>query len=209
MPFSIIGFFFPLLLALNPMQGYSETLVDTLAKKYGIDAFKKAQEIHFTFHAGKMGLGLSHSWIWKPQKDSVTFVDDGLSYSRQNMDEKTRKVDQKFINDMYWLTFPLHLTRDKGIQVSVDINPTLSPIKKARLRKISVQYAQAIGYTPNDAYELFVTPDGLVKEWTYYKRGGKRGVSWTWENDTTAGGILFSQKHQGLVNIKFTGIEVK
>ncbi|MEO6094532.1 MAG: hypothetical protein ABIW76_02260 [Fibrobacteria bacterium] len=190
---------------------HSDTLVDTVLARYGYDAFKKAEEIRFTFRGTLAGIGPSHTWIWKMQRDSVYSIEDGVSigYSRKAMGDKEMKLDKSFVNDMYWLTFPLHLAMDKGIQVVVDSQASVSPVKKEPLRRIKVTYMQAQGYTPNDSYELFAAPDGLIKEWKYYKGGGKLGASFTWEKYAEIGGILFSQEHKGLAHITFSGIEVK
>jgi hypothetical protein len=193
-------------LAAGPVR--AATLVDTVLSKYGMEAFKKAREIRFTFHGKLIGIGPSHTWIWKPQSDSVIAVDKGISYSRKSMNGKEKDLDKAFVNDMYWLTFPLHLGLDQGIRISVDSAAASSPVKKEPLRRIVIAYMQPEGYTPNDSYELFVAPDGLVKEWVYHKGGRKLGAAFTWENYATFGGVLFSQEHKGLAHIYFTGIEV-
>ncbi|MDB5048433.1 MAG: hypothetical protein JWO30_1504 [Fibrobacteres bacterium] len=190
-------------------QARAETMVDTILAKYGYEAFKKAKEIRFTFTGKVMGVGPSHTWIWKPQSDSVTLVGKRVSYSRKNMGEKEKSIDKDFINDQYWLIFPLHLGMDKGTRIEIDTGLSVSPKKKERLRRVVVAYVQSDGYTPNDTFELYVAPDGLIKEWTYHRRSGKRGVSWTWERYAAFNGVLFSQEHNGLAHITFSDISVR
>jgi hypothetical protein len=192
-----------------PGAGHSATLIDTVLARYGFDAFKRAEEIRFTFRASVLGMGPSHSWIWKPKSDSVFSVDEGIAWSRKSMGDKEKKLDKSFVNDMYWLTFPLHLGMDKGTRIEVDSLAAASPVNKEMLRRIAVAYTQPAGYTPGDAYELFAAPDGLIKEWIYHRGGKKRGFKWTWEDHESAGGILFSRKHKGIVDISFSGIEVR
>ena len=196
---------------LMAMQGpaHSETLVDTVLARYGIEAFKRAEEIRFTFRGTLLGMGPSHTWIWKPKSDSVVSVDKGVAWSRKSMGEKERTLDKSFVNDMYWLTFPLHLGIDKGMRLEIDSLAAASPVKGEMLRRIVVAYTQPAGYTPGDMYELFAAPDGLIKEWIYHRGGKKRGFKWTWEEHGTVGGILFSRKHEGIVDIAFSGIEVR
>lgn len=191
------------------VPAHSATLADTVLARYGFEAFKRAEELRFTFRATVLGMGPSHTWIWKPESDSVISIDEGVAWSRKSMDEKEKKLDKSFVNDMYWLTFPLHLGMDKGIRVVVDSQAGASPIKKEMLRRITVTYMQPQGYTPGDSYELFVAPDGLVKEWIYRKGGKKRGFKWTWEDHASFGGILFSREHKGIVDIALSGIEVR
>ncbi len=188
---------------------YANTLIDTVLSQYGFSSFQKAEKIQFTFSAKVAGLGPKHKWIWWPKKDSVTSVDEKFSYSRKAMGEKERAIDKKFINDQYWLIFPLHLGMDKDTQIEIDSSLSSSPKNKEMLRKIRVIYRTSGGYTPKDTYELFVQPDGIIREWTYFRNSGKIGASFTWENNQRYGGILFSLKHQGLVNIDFSGIIVE
>ena len=201
----------PMLISIMALQGagHSATLADTVLAKYGFEAFKRAEEIRFTFNASVLGMGPSHTWIWKPKSDSVVFVDEGIAWSRKSMGDKEKKLDKSFVNDMYWLTFPLHLGLDKGIRIEIDSQATVSPVKGEMLRRIVVSYTQPAGYTPGDSYELFAAPDGLIKEWVYHRDGKKRGFKWTWEDHASFGGILFSRKHEGIVDIAFTGIEVR
>ncbi len=125
------------------------------------------------------------------------------------MGEKEKAIDKKFINDQYWLIFPFHLGMDKETHIDIDSTLSPSPKNKEMLRKIRVIYMNSSGYTPKDSYELFVQPDGTIKEWTYYRTNGKMGASFTWENNQRYLGILFSQKHRGLANIDFSGIKVE
>lgn len=204
-----IAVMFHLLIMAMPGPAHSATLVDTVLAKYGFAAFKRAEEIRFTFRGTILGMGPSHSWIWKPQSDSVISVDEGIAWSRKSMGEKEKKLDKSFVNDMYWLSFPLHLGMDKGIRIAVDSQAAASPINKEMLRRITVTYMQPQGYTPGDVYELFVAPDGLVKEWIYRKGGKKRGFKWTWEDHAAIGGILFSRERKGIAHIVISGIEVR
>lgn len=203
--FSAIAF--ALAIAGKPLQAHP--VVDAILAKYGADSLKQAKEIRFTFHAKMIGMGPTHTWIWRPQSDSVTRVDKGISYSRKAMNEAQKSLDATFINDQYWLLFPLHLGMDKGTRITVDSALTPSPIKQESLRRVMVEYTQPAGYTPGDAFELYVDPDGLVKEWVYHKGGKKRGLKWTWEKNESFSGILFSQEHHGLAHIYFTDISVR
>ncbi len=187
----------------------AETLVDTILARYGYPAFKQANEIRFTFAGKMLGMGPSRTWIWKPKNDSVTRVDKGFSYSRKDMSEKAKSLDKDFINDQYWLIFPLHLGMDKDTRIQIDSGFSASPKAKEKLRRVTVAYLKSDGYTPNDSYELFVTQDGLIKEWTYHKKSRGKGVSWTWEDYVTRNGVLFSQERKGIAHISFRDIEVK
>jgi hypothetical protein len=200
---------FTAMAALAAPEAEAATLVDTVLQKYGLKAFDKVESIRFTFQGKALGfIGTSHTWIWKPKSDSVTLVDKGISYSRKNVGKEHRGIDKSFVNDQYWLMFPFHMAWDKGVAIAVDTGLTESPRNKERLRKIRVTYMEPGGYSPNDSYDLFVAPDGLIKEWTYHKRGGRLGMSWSWEDHAEISGLLFSRDHPGLFRIRFSDIQV-
>ena len=197
------------LLHLSPVHARQHPAVEAVLEKYGWQSFQEAEEIRFVFHQKLLGLGPSHAWIWHPRSDSVTSVDKGITYSRKSMDRDQRSLDKKFVNDMYWLTFPFHLAMDKGVRIDVDSALSLSPIKKDTLLRLVVTYVQPQGYTPGDRYELFTAPDGLIKEWVYHRHGGKRGWSWTWEDHAAFSGVLFSRDHREVAHLYFTDIAVR
>lgn len=183
-------------------------MVDSILARYGLEAFKKAQEVRFTFHAGKFGLGISHTWIYRPKADSVTRVDGGKSFSLKTPG-KHKGLAKDFANDWYWLSFPLHLGLDKGITVTVDSAPAPSPLAGENLTRVQVSYPKQGGYTPGDMYELWASADGTIREWKYHRKGGKRGLKWKWDKHVTTGGVTFATDHEGLFRIHFTDVEVR
>lgn len=183
-------------------------MVDSILARYGLEAFKKAQEVRFTFHAGKFGLGISHTWIFHPKSDSVTRVDGGKSFSLKSPG-KHKGLAKDFANDWYWLSFPLHLGLDKGITITVDSATASSPVRGESLTRVQVAYPKQGGFTPGDIYELWAAPDGTIREWKYHRKGGKRGLQWKWDNHLTTGGVTFALDHDGPFRIHFTDVEVR
>ena len=196
---------------LSTISTRSETLVDTVLAAYGADAFKNVNEIRFTFHGKIFGIiGPSRTWVWKPKADSVISVDKGVSYSRKSMNTDQREIDKEFTNDHYWLTFPFHLAWDKSVRIEIDSGLTPSPRNKKPLRRIVVTYQSGGGYTPNDAYQVWVEANGLISEWKYHKGGNmQRGFAWSWEDHVQISGLTFSRLHRGPVRVKLTDIQVK
>lgn len=185
-------------------------LIEAIRGYYGVEKIMQAREIRFTFNLRILGMGPSHTWIWRPQSDSVTFVDDGVSYSRKSMDAKFTSIDKKFVNDQYWFAFPIHMAYDKGIEIAVDSGLEISPIKEEKLHRIVVSYRRPQGYTPNDAYVLWATPGGEIKEWEYHRGGNmKTGFNWTWENQQVFSGLRFALEHKGWVHVFFTDVSVR
>ena len=187
----------------------AEPLVDSILHRYGWESYSKAKEIAFTFHGGKFGLGISNAWIYKPQSDSVVCVDKGIAYSRRAIPESARGIDKSFVNDWYWFSFPFHLGMDQNLRIEADSARTASPINKEFLRKVKVSYPKGSGYTPGDMYELWVAPDGTIKEWKYHRHGGRGGLKWTWGKPEMHGGLTFATDHQGPFHVYFTDIAVR
>lgn len=182
-------------------------LVESILARYGLAAFSQVREVGFTFHAGKFGMGISHTWIYRPKADSVTRVDGGKSFSLKSPG-RHEGLAKDFVNDWYWLSFPLHLAWDKGIAITVDSAPAPSPIRGESLTRVRVAYPRQGGFTPGDVYDLWAAPDGTIREWKYHRKGGKRGMKWKWDKHETYKGVTFATDHEGPFRIHFTGIHV-
>jgi hypothetical protein len=194
-----------------------------VAKVYGIDRFHEIQELHYTFHVRKGDKEITRKWIWNPQTDRVTY--EGLdpqgkrvvhSYDRKNLKEDSpeasRKIDHWFINDQYWLLFPLHLVWDKDAKITNDGEQDL-PIPPGKGTRLTVTYPSTGGYTPGDIYELYIGPNKLVKQWIFRKGGSKSPtLIATWEQHTTFDPLVISMLHQdqhGKFRLWFTDVQVK
>lgn len=191
-----------------PARAQRAPIVDSILARYGLAAFPKVEEIRFTFKAGKWGIGPSHSWIYRPKADSVTRVDGGKSF-RLKSPGAHKGLAKDFVNDWYWLSFPLHLAWDKGIAITVDSLPSESPIRKERLARVQVDYPKEGGYTPGDRYVLWVAPDGTLREWKYHRKGGERGMAWTWDKHVTVAGVTFATDHEGPFRIQFKDVSAR
>lgn len=181
-----------------------------LAEAYGLKAFPALKEIQFTFHAQIPDKKVERSWVWRPQIDEVTAVESGTTYKRSSMSDADKKLDAQFINDQYWLLFPLHLVWDDNITLTLEPEKVASPISGDKFRKLTVQYGE-VGYTPGDAYDLYFDEKYKVREWVYRKGGAKEAtrVS-TWEGYEDFEGLHISTNHKGPDEFRvwFTGIEV-
>lgn len=181
-----------------------------IAEAYGLEAFPALTEIQFTFHAQLPDKKVERSWIWKPQIDEVTAVDSKTTYKRSEMKEAEEAIDAQFINDQYWLLFPLHLVWDKNKTLTLAEEKVPGPISGDPFHKLSVQYGD-VGYTPGDAYDLFYDDDFKVREWVYRKGGAEKATRIsTWEDYENFEGVHISTNHQGPDGFRvwFTGIEV-
>ena len=99
----------------------SASVREQIAKTYGLDGFGQVEAIKYTWNAQFPGVNVSRSWIWEPKTGRVSYEGkdkDGktvkATYIRSQInsqpDNVKNDVDPAFINDNYWLLFPLHVT---------------------------------------------------------------------------------------------------
>ncbi len=176
-----------------------------IAQRYGIDSFDRIETIRFTFNAQVGSKHVRRSWLWKPTNGEVTHWPDRQAAAErfthpipaENTDGRERALDAKFVNDRYWLLFPLHLVWDQALEVA-DRGQSQRPIGEGQARRIEVRYPPAGGYTPGDVYELFVDANGQILEWVYRRGGDVRPTRMsTWEDHRQLGPLWVSLEHQG------------
>ncbi len=193
-----------------------------IADAYGLGSWSQVEQIRYTFNVDAGPKKVSRTWTWEVKADRVTY--EGLdatgkpiktTYTRASMSpEVTKDTDPNFINDQYWLLFPFHLVWDKDATVE-DKGMTAAPMGKGKLRKVTVTYPKAGGYTPGDSYDLFVGSDNRIAVWNFHRGGAPEPtLTATWTDYKQAGPILVSHDHRGTLGgqparIFFTGVAVK
>jgi hypothetical protein len=177
-------------------------LAQQVANAYGIDHWDEVEELSFTFNVKTPNKEIARSWTWRPQDNSVTlhnkeYPDDLISYRRDEMDEYTHEVvnktDRQFINDSYWLLFPFQLVWSNP--AITDTGPAALPVGEGEGRKLIAQYPAEGGYTPGDAYDIYLDDAGLIVQWVFRKGGGEDGRAVTWEANQNLGPIKVSADH--------------
>ena len=200
--------------------------IEQVAKTYVLDSFGQVEAIRYTWHAQFPGVNISHPWIWEPKKDQVTYDGkdkDGkpvkVTYLRSQLssqpDNVKNEIDPSFVNDNYWLLFPLHAYWDKSATVT-DHGMKPLPLGNGSAELVSVKYPSDGGYTPGDTWDLYVGKDNRVEQFVYH-RGGPRKPSVviaSWEGYKKAGPLLISTDHNGTadgntVRIFITDVAVK
>jgi hypothetical protein len=213
-----------LILAASSLAQERAPISEQIAKTYGLDSFSQIERIRFTFNA-EGALKLSRTWVWEPKADQVSY--DGkdkagqpvkVTYQRSQVSSQAAvvkdEVDPAFINDQYWLLFPLHLSWDNSAKVE-ETGMHKVPLGKGSANRIVVTYPSGVGYTPGDIWELFVGTDNRIKEWSYHRGGTVTpSASAMWEDYRTAGPLLVSLNHPGTfkgkpLRIFFSDVSVK
>jgi len=208
-----------LIVLLNNMslaQKPGEILAQKVANAYGLKNFKKAKFISFTFNVKRDTFPVTYrSWDWNIAENTVTMTTpkQTITYRRDTIQSAAMKsVDGRFINDQYWLIFPYHAAMDKGCTLTVKENVT-APISKLNSTMLTVQYNNVDGYTPGDAYDLYIDKKYMVTEWVYRSKGvEKPSLNTTWKDNVTNAGVKTATNftsENGKFRIYFTGVSVK
>jgi len=193
-----------------------------IADAYGLGSWPQVEQIRYTFNVDAGPKKVARTWTWEVKADRVTYEGPDTAgkpvkstYTRASMSpEVVKDVDPNFINDQYWLLFPFHLVWDKDATVE-DKGMTAAPMGKGKLRRVTVTYPKAGGYTPGDSYDLFVGSDNHIVVWNFHEGGAPEPtLTATWANYKMAGPILVSHDHRATLGGKpgrifFTGVAVK
>jgi hypothetical protein len=181
-------------------------IAEQIAKTYGLDSFSQIEAIRYTFNA-EGALSLSRTWVWEPKTDQVSYEGKDkagkpvkVTYRRSQISSQAAvvkdEIDSAFINDQYWLLFPLHLVWDSSAKVE-ETGMHKLPLGKGSARRVVVTYPSE-GYSPGDTWELFVGTDNRIKEWVYHHGGSPQWTAaWSWEDYKRAGPLLISLNHPG------------
>jgi hypothetical protein len=189
-----------------------------VAEAYGIPAWPSVKRVAFTFNVDAPGKKVARSWVWEPRENQVTLTETvGKSFTYQRdeatSDEALATIDQQFVNDSYWLVFPFHLVWDEGATLTEQSGPLPLPIGEGDAAKsLTIRYANDVGYTPGDAYDLYLNGKNEVLAWTFRKGGAEEiTLATTWSTPETFGPIRITTDHQGKDNFRifFTNVSVE
>ncbi len=193
------------------------TTAQAVADAYGIQAWPTVERVAFTFNVDAPGKKVTRAWTWEPPSGEVTLTDsDGSTTTYQRHEatdnEALAKVDQQFINDSYWLIFPFHLVWDSGTTLTEQTGPLPLPIGEGEAAKsLTIQYADDVGYTPGDAYDLYLDAENTVLAWTFRKGGAEKiTLATTWSKPETFGPIRIPTEFHGRdgFRIFFTNVSI-
>ena len=187
----------------------SAAVREQIAKTYGLDEFGQVEAIKYTWNAQFPGVNVSRSWVWEPKTGQVSYEGKDqngkpvkATYLRSQINKQPENVkndiDPAFVNDNYWLLFPLHAYWDTSADVQ-DKGTQPLPQGSGSADLVSVKYPSDGGYTPGDTWDLYVGKDNRVEQFIYHRGGPKKPsvVIATWEGYKKAGPLLISTDHNG------------
>ncbi len=205
----------------KPEEKKELTVAEKIANVYGAKSFDKVNSIKFTFNVQKGEKQVHRSWYWEPKTSLVKF----LSYKKEkpfiyfrkqiaeNPTDELKGIDAKFINDQYWLLFPIHLVLDKNVKVNLDKGLYKLPIGEGETKRAIVEYSGGEGYTPNDRYELYIDDNYKIVQWIYRRNNSPTPTRLTkWEDYKNVGPLYLSLNRPGKdesFRVWFTDVEVK
>jgi hypothetical protein len=194
----------PKALQAKPVLPAPDSLAMRIADRYGADAFSHVNSVHFVFNVNYKGRKIDREWTWFPKEDSVLYSGDDAkgvrlkaAYSRRNAysmgSESVAAIDRSFINDQYWLLFPLHLRWDKDLKLQIAPGG-----KPGEAYHLTVMYPSTGGYTPGDAYDLFVDTTATIKRWIFRKGNSPQPTNEAfWSAPAKFDGLEISLEHPG------------
>ncbi len=202
-------------------------IADQIAKTYGLDSWDQVEAIRYTFNLDwpALKLKVSRSWVWEPKTDRVSYDGkdkDGnpvkVTYSRSQLASQSavvkNEVDPAFFNDQYNLLFPFHVVWDTSATVQ-DAGKQKVPLGKGSAERVEMNYPSDGGYTPADAWALYVGNDGRVRELEIHRANAPPSVYLTTcANYKKAGPLLIALDRPGSgdgkpLRIHFTNVAVK
>jgi hypothetical protein len=202
--------------AVHAEEADGPALAAQIAEAYGFERWDEVEELRFTFNVKTPDREVERVWTWKPKTQEVTLGmkdADPVTYRWDELGDDTPdeivKADRRFINDSYWLLYPFQLMWSKPAATDAGVQPL--PIGDGEGRKLITQYPDAGGYTPGDAYDLYLDGNHLITHWVFRKGGGENGRAMTWESNVDLGPITVCTDHRNADNtfrLWFTGLSV-
>jgi hypothetical protein len=162
---------FSMLLLILPATSWAQQrtpIAEQMAKTYGLDSFGQIEGIRYTFNAEFPGVKLSRTWEWNPKTDTVSYGGKDkegkpmkVTYQRSQLSSQSDaikiEIDPAFINDQYWLLFPLHVAWDRSATVT-DEGIHKLPLGDASAERVMVKYPSE-GGCARRTWELYVGVD--------------------------------------------------
>jgi hypothetical protein len=219
-PLAMKNLFFSLLAILllsfcTPKAEETEkTLPQLVATAYGFENMDEIAKISYTWNVRRDSVTVMvRDWAWNLDSGKVYYSgpDTTLTYTIADKTADLDAIDQRFINDRYWLLFPFQLAWDTGYTYEV-IEDQKSPIQGVPTTKLIIKYNDSDGYTPGDAYDLYVDDNHMIKEWVFRRGDGPDGRAITWDAVQEFEGIKIHLEHMndaGEKVIWFTNVAVE
>ncbi|MDR5591858.1 hypothetical protein [Christiangramia sp. SM2212] len=187
---------------------------EKIAMANGFEKFDSVSKIKFTFNVKvNDSLRSERRWTWNKNGNTISLTekDSTMSYTKKDSLAKDKEyIDQRFVNDSYWLLFPYQLKwSDADFSEAKTAN---APISGDEMQMLTVSFPSEGGYTPGDSYDIYFDDEFMIQEWVYKAAGGGREMATTWEDYEDFDGVKISKMHKsqdGSFELFFTDITVE
>jgi len=187
---------------------------EKIAMANGFEEFDSISKVKFTFNV-KMNdtVRSERRWTWNRESGKISLIekDSTMSYIKKDSLAKDKEyIDQRFVNDSYWLLFPYQL-KWSDAKFS-DAETTKAPISEDEMQMLTVSFPSEGGYTPGDSYDIYFDDDYMIQEWVYKASDGDREMATTWEDYGDYNGVKISKMHKskdGNFELFFTDVSVE
>lgn len=190
-----------LLSACETKRELPDTLPFRVAKAYGFENFDQVKSISYTWNVQRDSVNvLSRTWRWNVKDSTVHYSGPDTTFTYSLTADSLPKQDGGFINDKYWAMMPFHLAWDSGYTFEITEGVS-SPIEGIQSTKLTILYqsgdpkSPGMGYTPGDAYDLYLAEDNTILEWVFRRGNNAEGRPVTWESIETHGPLKFATEH--------------
>jgi len=183
----------------GPVKGDHDMLYD-ICQANNLFGLYEHERLFFTFNAQLPGKVVQREWEWH------------IKTNRVFMNGSEQGQSQAFINDVYWLLFPLKAYQDRDQIVLSVREHQISPLLQLDSTEVVIRYVSGKGYTPNDTYKLYVDDSLTIREWSYLKAGKELSARMiAWKDYQTIGPMKLSLMREGTDGFKvwFTGVRVE
>jgi hypothetical protein len=178
----------------------NEAVLENICRANHLFDIYGKEKLSFVFNVQLPDKVVKRHWEWHIASNKIF------------LDGEVHPQSAKFINDVYWLLFPLKAYEDRDkTEISVNRHRK-SPLAGQDLTEVAVRYVDGKGYTPNDAYRLYVDDNMMIREWSYLKEGKEPPVRMTtWEGYEDIGGVTLSLLREGPAGFRvwFTDVQVE
>ncbi len=195
-------FLLGLLASCQQKETVPETLPFQVAKAYGFESFDQVNSISYTWNVQRDSVNVfSRDWKWNIKDSTVSYSGPDTTFTYSLTADSLPAQDGGFINDKYWAMMPFQLAWDTGYTFEV-AEGVPSPIAGKTSTKLTILYqsgepaSPGMGYTPGDAYDLYLDENKMITEWVFRRGNGPDGRPTTWENVETHGPLKFVTTHK-------------
>jgi len=182
----------------TPEENPNLEVHEKIAMVNGFEEFDSIKKIKFTFNVKvNDSIRSERRWNWNvgTNKISLTENDSVMSYTRKDsLAEDKKYIDQRFVNDSYWLLFPFQLKW--SLADLSEPKKATAPISGDKMQMLTVSYPKDGGYTPGDSYDIYFDDEFMIREWVYKSSDGGREMATTWEDYKDFKGIKIATMHK-------------